>query len=116
MMTWFEAITQQHPHWHAQTTTTYTYTWQCRREQEDGSLCNRTHTSEFSETEPGDADYDGFNFHCECGAYYKKFWRVPDEWQLDSKVESETKQVQGYSMYCQECAKNPSVFIVPIIK
>lgn len=50
------------------------YEWKCS--------CGLVHISKFHAHEPGDCDYDGFNFTCECGAYYKKFWRVPESWYL----------------------------------
>lgn len=46
--------------------------WKCNQ-------CDKVHISEFYSGEAGDDDSDSFDFHCECGAYYKKWCRVPSE-------------------------------------
>ncbi len=39
--------------------------------------CGRVHIYSFGSCERGDDNYDGFDFHCDCGAYFKKFCRLP---------------------------------------
>jgi hypothetical protein len=51
--------------------------WKC-------PTCGKVHMSEFDSVEPGDDNYEAFNFKCDCGAYFKKFWRVPKECLLRS--------------------------------
>ncbi len=48
------------------------YEWFC-------PTCKRDHTAEFSCGELGDDDSENYDFHCECGSYFKKFWKVPQE-------------------------------------
>jgi hypothetical protein len=51
--------------------------WKC-------PTCRTVHLSEFHSGELGDDDKDSFDFHCQCGDYFKKFWRVPQDCQLRS--------------------------------
>lgn len=44
------------------------WSWEC--------LCGKKHISSFFSGELGDDDADSFDFHCECGEYFKKFSRV----------------------------------------
>ena len=98
----------EHPHPRTITRTTFNFKWFCS--------CGRQHESQFQEDEPGDADWDGFNFHCECGNYYKKWYKVPDSQILEESVTDEQLTVNTVAYYCRICQENPDVYLIPLVK
>lgn len=86
-------------------------TWRCER-------CSLVIKSLFREEEPGDGDYDSFNFTCLCGAYYKKLWRVPEHCRISREEITLPKKppcpdCKGVVFISHPCEKH-KVFVVPI--